>query len=681
MVTGQQPFKGDYDKAIMYSILNEEPEPMTGLRTGVPMELERIAGKCSSKPAEDRYHTASDLIVDVRKLAEAVAESESGKSRVSIVAQPAPAAAQAGGNWLPWAVALAMVAVAGWQFVGGSAESGLTASGEVRRFHVEPPPEGTGVNYLSVSPDGRYFAYEWIGSSGPELWIHDLQENSRKLIEGPDNPETPFWSPDSKHLAFFEAFDGTLSGLDIESGVIQTICRVPGPTTRGGFWGEDDKLLFSVVEESVGGIYEVPAGGGEPVKVLGPTEAGLPKWPVKTPGGGLLFTRQSDSLVRLLVPGASDESESFLTGSFLSYAPQGFLLYVREGSVMARRFDSDAMNVGENALSVVAGKVDFNPGAEHASLGVSHNGTLVYRSSDDVAQLTWVDRATRRKSVVGEPRAYRNPFRLSPNQQQIAVIVLGEDGSDLWLLDETGAPSARFPHRSGRRYFDPAWSPDGLELAFSVDGNEASGGAGGPPPLFRGEISNPSGARPVLPQSSSQFATDWSRSGRYVLLAVIGAGTGYDLKVVEADNIVEPVPYLATPNLEFRGRFSPDGRWIAYISDESGAREVHVRGFDPDNPGSPGEAARQISTRGGDWVSWRADGREIYYRRADGLLMAVPLIDGDPMRPGRSEELFEIPDRAYDVSNDGERFLVAYPLESRPDPFTVILNWPALLDE
>jgi serine/threonine protein kinase len=667
MLTGKRAFEGENTASVIAAILEREPAPLT-----VAPPLERIVKRSLAKDPDQRFQTARDL-----KAALAWALEH----------PPAPASAKSGRRWGIAAVALLIGVLLGvW---GLALLRRPPAEARPYRLQIDPPEGsrfifGNNIGGLSLSPDGHTAAYVAAGAGKNGLWIRPLDSAAARLITGTDGAAYPFWSPDSKSVAFFAG--SKLLRVDLSGGAPLPICDVN--LARGGAWTSDGRILFGVLAD---GLFQVSAFGGrpEPLTTLDASRGeGFHRWPQVLPGGRFLYSVQSEKAENSGIYAASlakpgERVRLLATETNALYAPGGngrsYLLWLRGGILVAQEFDAGTLKL-EGEPHPVADPVAKIGILGQMNVAVSAQGLLLYSASNTLSQFTWFDRTGKPLGVVGDPGEY-SVFRLSPDGRRVVTALDRPGFTDLWLLEVERHVASRFTSNSGLSTY-PIWSPDGRSILFC---------SGAPRNLFRKESSGANNEERLSRSPNSQYPCDWSRDGRWVLYyELTGTGTQRDLWVLpttpdgKSAPDAAPKPYLRTPYNEQRGRFSPDSppRWVAYQSDETGRPEVYIRAF-PEPHG-----ATQISTDGGQYPQWGAGGRELIYISLNNKLMAVSLkVGADTIQPSTPRELFPLPAVddgwcPYDITADGQRFLMrATPERGAAQPLTIIVNWPALLKE
>ncbi len=626
------------------------------------------------------------FVADVR-LIEELTEQEQMQQVVSEL--PGHGDRREGHVPLPVTNARRPLGVVSWLVAGATTVLVLGLSvGYVRRRTPEPPrilkaellpPENASFGEIAVSPDGKWLAFTAATGSRVQLWLRSLAHDEAYSLESTDGASHPFWSPDSRFVGFFA--DGKLKKLKLGGGLASTLCQASVGT--GGTWNREGVILFTVL--GVSRILRVSASGGTPEVVLRaePGETDLHE-PFFLPDGRRflylvisskkdasgIYVGSLDGKLRQRVL-AHDSNAVFVAGP----RQRGYLLFGRDGALMAQTFDSKTLRVSGEA-ETIAPRLGTVQGANisyrRRNFAASENGLLVYDPHIDRqrTQLVWVDRNGKTINVLAQLDNVSVPS-LSPDESRIVVARkdLANNNNDLWLTDSLGNNPVRFT-------FDPGsdlqglWSPDGQRVVWNSTRN-------GSFDLYEKEVSSNGKDTLLLRSEHPKFPMDWSRDGRFLLYRQINPETNHDIFVLPTAGDGKPFPYLQTPATENGGAFSPDGNWIAYNSDESGRFEVYVESF-PTHGGK-----RQISPAGGSGPRWRADGKELYYYSFDGRLMTVPVTGGGAsLTTGTPTVLFSFRPTgviflpSYAVARNGQRFLLSAIVDSDARaPLSVVQNW------
>jgi Tol biopolymer transport system component len=665
MLSGRRAFHRDTAADTMSAILREDPPELSSMSPPLPPVLDRIVHHCLEKDPEARFHSAHDLAFQLQFPA---TDETSGIAATPAAKRRMPPALLALG-------AIALLLAAALTTIVLRRPAKATSTARVVRFAVPIPP---GTTYapgdvsrgLSISPDGTRLVVEAISNGRRRLFLRPLDSEKFTEIEGTIGASAHFWSPDSRFIAFFA--DGKVKKVPAAGGPAEELC--PAWIDWLGAWGRDGTILLSQIPPGEPGIFRVSDRGGEPVRVLGidPADPVALLWPQFLPDGRrFLFQALAPTMKsRELRVGSLDSREVRAITSLASrfeYAPPGYLIYVRETALFAQPFDAKkAALSGEPTLLAENVHHFFGPG--HAAFSVSQAGVIAYQAAETPVRLAWLDRQGKEIGVLGQP-AVVDFVRISPDGNRIAVDV--EDSrfgtSDLWVFETASGASTRLT--SGQVDENaPVWTPDGSRLFFRID-------AHGPPDIAQMVVGSPGSDRPLLTQPGVQQPEDVSRDGRR-LVFLENAATTADIWLMSLDGEPRPTPWLRSAFNERNPRFSPDGRWIAYDSDESGTREIYVALTD-----GAGEKKR-ISPSGGKAPRWRRDGRELLYVAPDDSLVSVPITLGANLQAGTGAPLFRVETgiRNFDVSPDGTRFLVSTPVEKSPEsPIRVILTWDSVL--
>ncbi len=668
MATGKKAFTAASRASLITAIMSSDPAPISSVQPTSPPALDRVVKTCLAKDPDERWQSAGDLKRELRWIGEG---SQAGTA-VPAVARRRTRARLAWGLTAVASLAALAAGMAAMRY----ADRAATLSRPVRSSIVLP--EKTAVRGVAVSPDGRRLVVVARDSSGKNLlWIRPLDSLSVQALAGTENPSFPFWSPDSRFIGFFA--DGKLKKIDASGGPAQTLCDAP--INRGGAWGREGVIVFSPVAD--GPLYRVSASGGPPAPLTqfdparGETSH---RWPFFLPDGRrFLFVVASfggrKEKTGIYVRALDSKEETFLASanSRVAYAPPGYLLFARERTLLAQPFDAKKARILGDPLPL-AEQIQYFPQNYNTLFSVSESGVLLYqpRSAAGVAQLVWFDRSGAQIGSLGAPGDQANP-RISPDGKRVVLDINDPQtgNNDVWIYESSGGIPTRLTSDPG---FDNGaiWSPDASRVAFmSLRKGHAD--------LVQ-KSSRGSGSEEVFYESDrSKYPTDWSPDGRVILYRAFDANTNLELWTVSVAGDRKPTSFLKAGFGVDQGQFSPEGRWVAYASNESGRWEIYVASF-PEPGGN-----WKVSSAGGSEPRWRRDGRELYYLAPDGKLMAVDVTGGSTFVAGAARPLFQTRRRehissadlfSYDVSADGQRFLVNTDVgEVTSPPLTVVQNW------
>ena len=671
MATGRKAFQGKTQASLIASILKEDPPPMSSFQPLSPPALERLVKTCLAKDPDERRQSMHDVLLELKWIVE-------GGSQAGL---PAPVAvSRRSRELLAWtAAAVGFLAAAG---LAGMLMTRTPPPSRVVRA-VVPPPEGWRFQLegwqpgpVSISPDGRYLAFAARQPDGKiQLWVRPVGSLAGQPLAGTDGASYPFWSPDGQTIGFFG--EGKLKKISMAGGPPLSLCDAP--IGKGGTWNREGTILFTPTSGS--GIFRVSAAGGKPSSVtqldpkLGENSHRFPHF---LPDGHrfLYFVRSSAATTTdrgsgIYVGSLEGKATSLLlrNKSQASYA-SGHLLFLREGSLMAQPFDARGAKLSGDAIPI-AEQVLTLAGASRGVFTVSENGVLVYQTgaSQEVSQLKWFDRGGKEVGTVGEPASYRN-FQLSHEKSRVVMSITDprDDSQDLWIYDITRSRKTRFTFDPSQDH-DPVWSPDGDRIVFSSARK-------GQEDLYQKSLSGSAEEELLLASGEEKYAFSFSPDGRHLAYVAGNIAVQSELWVLPLFGDRKPAVFLQTKFSEVTPEFSPDGHWIGYSSNESGRWEVYVSPF-------PGPGRKwQISTQGGFNLEWRNDGREIYYVENGTRLMAAEVSQREgSFEVGTVRLLFERDTFGdYDASVDGQRFLMASPLQSRAEaPMILVVNWHAEL--
>jgi len=654
MLTGQRLFKGDEVGDVLADIIKDEPN-----LDRVPARLQPLIQHCLEKDPRKRLRDIGDI---------GLLLNTSGPARPHRR------------SWLwPAVSALLLVAVVGLLFLyarrAPPAEAAL-------RFEVSTPGN-TPAQMFALSPDGRHLAF--ITGNPLQLWVRPMDGLESRVLPGTEGASFPFWSPDGQRLGFFA--EGKLKAIALAGGPPQSLCDVV--SARGGTWGRDGTILFSA--SPVSPILRIASTGGSPVPVT-KVSAGVNeghRYPSFLPDGShFLFnvgTSRADAAG--VYVGSLDGGEPLrllpdVTNALYAARPggRGHLVFRRDRTLMAQRFDADTLETAGDAFPVAEEVPLGNPLLNtFGAFTVSDNGTLAYGTGGATLrrELVWVDRSGKRLDTATEPAEIQNPYSVSPDGKTLAMRIAPGFATigEVWLQDLTRGVSSRFTFR-GTSVGYPIWSPDGARIVF------ATGDVGGYSyDLFQKFVTGSEKEESLFHGESNMVPTDWSTDGRFIAYTGTAPQTALDIWLLPTSGERKPTVYLQTPFNEFNGQFLPDAgdgpRWMAYQSNESGRDQIHIQAI-------PASGAKyQISTEGGTFPRWRRDGRELFYISADQRLVAVPISVGSGLQVGKPQPLFANAGmNSFVPSKSGDRFLINVPASGEQavtPPIIVVTDWTATI--
>ncbi|MEQ1758407.1 MAG: protein kinase [Vicinamibacterales bacterium] len=664
LLTRRRAFAGDSTQDALAAVLAKDPEWET-LPDEVPDGVRRLLRRCLEK---DRRHRLDSARVVRWELDDAL-QSPTGNAASPTL----PPARSMAPLWAALGVAVLAAGLLSVPAVQHLREQPSEVGLETRTDIVTP--DSTDPLSLALSPDAHALAFVAGADGESALWVRDLGEAEARPLPGTEGAAYPFWAPDGRSLGFFA--EGQLKRVEVTGGAPPQTLTSTGAVARGGTWNRDNVVLFA--PSGAGPLFRLTSSGGEVAQVstLAPGQAGH-RFPQFLPDGRrfLFYAVGRDEAGGIFI-GSLDSADTVrvtpaeTAGFFLS---PGWLLWVRGGALVAQRLDVDRGTLlGE--LVTVSNEVATDAPERFAGVSVSAAGGVAYRGGAGLRQqLQWLDRIGRTLGTLGEPRSGQTlqSQTIAPDGRRVAVSLTAQGNQDIWIMED--ARTRRLTFDSGVDRF-PVWSFDGRQIAFTSDRTGQSdiyvtGSAGG-------------GTEQLL-VASAQYknATDWSRDGRYLLYQSQAEASrgGFDIWVQPLSGGAPPWPLLQTPAAETNGKFSPDGRWVAYTSNESGRREVYVRPFASDGP-SAAVGQWQISNAGGENPSWAPDGRELYFLNPAREMMAAPIAGlGDALEHGQPTMLFRAPlsgvNNSFKVSVDG-RFLFLTTLEDDTPPIRLIQHWTA----
>jgi Tol biopolymer transport system component/predicted Ser/Thr protein kinase len=677
MITGRKSFEGSSHASLIAAVMSTDPPPVSAIQPMASPALDRVVRKCLAKSPDDRWQNAGDLLSELQWI------TETG-SKAGV---PAPVAAKRRSRERMWQLAAGLAAallLASLVWIATHLPKQPAAAALVH-FQIGAPDKLNFFYYSvpAISPDGERIAFTAAANERDvdRLFVRPL--NAATATEIPVqglNVGSPFWSPDGRQIAFNAR--GILERVDISGGPPLTICSCNGAI--GGTWNRDGVILSANTSKL---LYRVSAAGGDPKPVLPLAEGETGQlWPEFLPDGKhylylSLSNRSNQQGIYVASLDSSERKFVVATNNKAAYVQSGQLLFMRGDVLMAQPFDLRSLTLGGEPRPV-ADHIEMaqNSTIPSANFSASPNGVLVWHRNTQSSQslLQWVDRSGKRLGVVGEAAEYSNPA-LSPDDTKLAVGIRDPQTKtrDIWIFDLLRGTKTRFT-------FDPAddldsiWSPDGTRIAFTSNRlgqrdiyQKPADGSGSEQLLLGGK-------------GAGKNVEDWSPDGRYLAYNYQPAGAFAHLYVLPLDGDRKPVPFV---NPEFstqtqHGQFSPNGRWLAYRSTETGRPEVYVQGFtlDPSQP----RGKWQVSVAGGELPKWRRDGKELFFHYVDGFFAVDVKTDGASFEAGIPRLLFEAPTVSsapnlgapFVVTRDGQRFLVLAQAEKAANqPLDVLVNW------
>jgi Tol biopolymer transport system component/predicted Ser/Thr protein kinase len=672
MATGKKAFEGKTSASVMAAILKDEPPAMSSLQPMTPLQLDRVVRKCLAKEPDERWQTPKDLCDELMWIAE-------GGSQVTT----APTAAAKGIRALrrrplilglcSLLLGLVIASLATWNLKPSPPQP-------VTRTVVTLPPGQQLASTLALSPDGTHIAYVALQTGTQQLYLRAMDSLESRPIPGTEGAFDPFFSPDGQWVGFFAG--GKMKKVSVNGGAALNLGNVVFP--NGASWGSQGMIVFA--PGTIGAIQQLPDVGGTPQPLTRlEKEETSHRWPEFLPGGKtVLFaavtnsTNWASAQIAVQVIGTGERRNLVQGGTYPRYAPSGHLVYVQGGTLMAVPFDPQRLEVTGTAVPVVEGVLQSS-GSGAARYSFSATGSLVYGLGGAYSaqrRLVWVNRNGAEQPLAAPARAYETP-RISPDGRLVSVDIR-DQGSQVWLYDLSRETLTRLTFE-GNVNQNPAWTPDGKRIAFQS--NKEGPGVN----VFWLLADGSGGLERLTTSEYLQAPNSWSSDGQLLAFTELNPTTGWDIWVLRmgdhsasSGQVHRAQPFLRTPFTEGAPRFSPDGCWLAYVSNESGRYEIYVQPY----PGPGGK--RQISTDGGTEPAWNRNGRELFYRSGN-KMMVVDIATQPIFAAGKPRMLFEGPYvttaatiPTYDVSPDGQRFLMLKPIEqaqAAPTQINVVLNW------
>ncbi len=668
LLTGKRVFEGETITETLASVLKGEPE-WEELPETTPWRIQNLLRRCLSKDPHDRLHAIADVRIEI-----GLALNEPWEAGLQPVGT-----AKARSTWrrsLPFLltalVAAALMGLGVWTL-------SPTATRPVARMVLALSPsqqldsKGLSEGAVAFSPDGTHLVY--VGNregAPPSLYLRPMDQLEAQPIAGTENPTAPFFSPDGEWIGFFAS--GEMKKVPINGGTPVVLADAPDP--RGASWGPENTIVFAPSTRR--GLSLVPASGGTPelfTSVESEKGENSHRWPQFLPGGrAVLFTmgatgRWDDALIVVQSLETGDRRVLVEGGTFARYVPTGHLVYARQGRILSVPFDLARLEVTDNPVPVVEGVVMHQSNGA-SNFSISDSGWLAFVPGGVIKSLRtmlWVDPQGTVQPLTVPPANYSNP-RVSPDGQQVAIWMPSE--SNIWVYDISGDALNRLTFEGAND--NPIWTPDGKRITFASNRTGSQN-------LFWKSADGSGAAEQLTTSEHVDIPSSWSPDGTVLAFSESHPTSGWDIWILSLEGERKPQPFLQSPFDEAEAVFSPDGRWLAYQSNESGKFEIYVQSF-PDPEGK-----WQISTEGGREPVWASSGRQLFYRNDTNQTMAVEIVTEPAFTSRRPQLLLEeqyvdmpIPSANYDVTADG-RFLVVEDAglsDERPrSQIHLILNW------
>ncbi|MCH7974503.1 MAG: serine/threonine-protein kinase, partial [Bacteroidetes bacterium] len=714
LFAGESPFKGMHETAIMYEIVNVDAAPISSIKKNIDPQLEEIILECLEKDKDDRCQSAKELARNLRKIKRVSTGNRTSRmysvnSGIKQTGIQQNTATNLSGplvyddvplkkllrnivynRKILWSLSsIFFIATILLLFVFNNSGQ-VTSEIKSIRASIHPPKgyqfafavNGIEGGHLEISPNGEMLAFVAEDSSGEKsLWVRKLNALTAQKLNGTKGAYNPFWSTDSKYIAFFAS--GKLKKIIASGGPSITICKAT--TGRGGSWNKDNIIVFA--PDQATGIFKVPAGGGEPKQItfLDSTKnENTHRWPYFLPDGKyfLFYSRTSgagiseNDMAYLSSLDGKELKKLFIVHSNLAFADNK-ILFIQDNTLMSQSFDTDNLKLIGDAVPIEENLL-FTTRFNRGVFSVSQNGILFYQRGNIAKgmQLAYYDRNGKQENILNKPGDYRDA-NLSPDETKIALTIYDENtrNRDIWIYNIKRKINTRFTF-SIANDSDPIWSPDGKWIVFVSNRNNGNQN------LYK-KLSNGVGdARQLTNSKFNKGIFDWSSDNRYISYFRDNIKTKEDIYYLQVPDISDtikskPKVFLNSEFSEFGGFFSPDGKWLTYASDESGKFQVYVRPFP--GPGSKWQISTFPPSFG--FFGWATSGKEIYYRSASNKIMSVEVNPhGNVFEVGKANVLFDLPfsgQASFEgVTKDNQHFLFRVPIQTNEvAPLTIVTNW------
>jgi eukaryotic-like serine/threonine-protein kinase len=682
MLTGKMAFTGETATDTLAAVIRAEPE-WTLLPANMPTRLRELLQRCLKKDARQRLQSVGDARITLEEiLSGAATQSESAPSSGINASLQIPAPSPRWRSALPWAIVALLVIV-----LAAFVVTDLTRKPPEEDAFVSqiPPPKGAQFMLAGgaggapvISPDGREIAFVAAESSGqPKLWVQALDSETAQPLAGTDGAAYPFWSADSRSIGYFA--HGMMNRIDASGGPPESIA--PASFGRGASWGKNGIILYSPTQ--VAGLYSVPASGGTPRELTFINKSGSTsdRWPQFLPDGKhFLFYSEVPTHYGTYVGSLAGSKPTLLIrgNSNAIYSPPGYLLFIQQGTLMAQQFDAKSLQLMGEAKPIAVNV----PHLSTMSLGefsVSQTGILTYAQGGSEAglrQLVWYDRNGKQVGPASPPGGYFT-LALSPDGKQVALTEQspGQADVDVWVYDLARGTNTKLTF--GTVDVQPAWSPDGKMIAFLAIPQ------GSIYHLYEKASDGSGDVKTLLADDADENWPVWTPDGRDLVFTRYGTvGTHRSIWALPLDGVGKPFAVMQNPQFDIdEPAVSPNGKWVAYVSSQSGQFEVYI------SPFLQGSGLWQVSSGGGEMPEWEPDGKELFYVSPDHKIMSAEISEhGSAIAIGKATALFTVDlagtpgGRTYAVGPRGQKFLAITSVEGTgPEGVTLVVNWPALV--
>ncbi len=674
-LTGKPAFDGETVTDVLAAVVMKEPD-WSLVPATTPHRIRGLLQRCLAKDPRQRLRDIGEARIAIDQATSASAQRETADAVVARRGSRREFAAWA----LVVVLAMAAAGLGAWAWLGTRAPIMPVVVSQI------PSPSkakfafsGTQAGPPAISPDGLRLAFSATDADGKRLiWVRSLDAATAQPLAGTEGATYPFWSPDGRYIGFFA--NGKLSRIDASGG--PPIAIADAADGRGGAWGQDGTILFTPDFSSP--LYRVPASGGTPqpvTKIDASRQENSHRWPQFLPDGKHFLFHARGNVTQVYATYAASfdggAPELLVRGDTNAvYAPPGYLLFVRQGTLMAQRFDATGLCPVGGAMPL-AEHVEINPVVGAGVFAASQNGILTYQVGNTVSRrLVWYDRSGNQIGETGSPNAYAT-LRLSPDGHKLAATVedQGTNSLNIWVYDLARGIPARLTFSTGIDG-EPCWASDGTSVVFMSNRS-------GQLHLYRKAADGTGTTSPLVVDEAQESLPSVSSDGRYLTFQRVGTKAGSHNEIWSMPLAGDRKAFPVVQNQQFDLRqpaLSPDGKWLAYMSPESRRAEIYVVPF------GSGSGKWEVSIGGGHFPVWRRDGKELFYLSLDNKLMSAEVSEqGATLVIGKVAQLFQANPVSttgwpYDVSADGRRFLIATEsAQETNEPLTLVVNWPAVL--